>query len=83
MFSRKAQHVLKIVVLTSLVWCLLDVFILNYFSGCDTTPRSSGGGQRNIRHKQDEMGDSAEEDDSVTEVKGLMDKFLDKVPEGE
>lgn len=34
MISRKYQQYLKIVVITSLCWCILDVWILNYFSGC-------------------------------------------------
>ena len=34
MVSRKCQQYLKVVVITSLCWCILDVWILNYFSGC-------------------------------------------------
>jgi len=75
MFSRKSQQVLKVVVLTSLVWCLLDVFILTYFSGCAETQNSfkSSHNQR--------FQDSVEQDEDGT-PRSLLNKFIDKVPEG-
>lgn len=36
MWSRRFQQTLKVVVITSLCWCILDVWILSYFSGCTT-----------------------------------------------
>ncbi|KAF6026707.1 GALNT1 [Bugula neritina] len=74
MFSRKSQQVLKVVVLTSLVWCLLDVFILTYFSGCAETQNSfkSSHNQR--------FQDSVEQDEDGT-PRSLLNKFIDKVPE--
>ena len=83
MFSRKTLHVLKIVVATSLVWCLLDVFILNYFSGCETSSRSARSSHSD-KHQESDSGEQDDNDDSisVTEAKGFMGKLMDKVPDG-
>ncbi|XP_067934331.1 polypeptide N-acetylgalactosaminyltransferase 13-like [Watersipora subatra] len=34
MWSRKWQQTIKIVVITSLCWCIMDVWLLSYFSNC-------------------------------------------------
>ena len=78
MLSRKTVQVLKVIVLTSLVWCMLDVWILTYYSGCADTPVQ-------VQHRQDvdDVEDSDEfKSTSTSKSKSLLDKVLDKVPEG-
>lgn len=82
MFSRKSLHVIKIVVLTSLVWCMLDVWILTYYSDCsDSTPPRRSQQQYDSGENENEIEDSNQEYE-VSTPKSLLNKFIDKVPEG-
>lgn len=78
MFGRKGQQVIKVVVLTSLVWCMLDVWILTYYSGCadNTTPPRS----LRVDKSEQEVEESGEVESST--AKSLLNKFIDKVPNG-
>ncbi|XP_067931373.1 polypeptide N-acetylgalactosaminyltransferase 13-like [Watersipora subatra] len=77
MVSRKTVQVVKVVVLTSLVWCLMDVFLLTYFSGCAETPTKAQ--HRTMTKDSQEIGEEIEEIEPTTS-KNMFNKFIDKVP---
>lgn len=93
MCSRKWQQYLKVIVLTSLVWCMLDVWILTYFSNCaDNASAVSHKVERDIVNKPlsienaKEAGDkepphSAQKSEEKKDG-NLFQKLMDKVPQG-
>ena len=92
MISRKYQQYIKVVVLTSLVWCLLDVWLLTYFSNCTDSPTKPEATVKQRGHNEPVKGhhgvvpDSNEnrEEGKKEDVdrKGLLDRLIDKVPQG-
>ena len=42
MWSRKHHHTIKVVVITSLCWCVFDVWLLSSFSGCANSGLTTG-----------------------------------------
>lgn len=68
------------VVLTSLVWCMLDVWILTYYSGCADNPHPS----RSLKPNADIHipASDSQDDDEDTKDKSILDKVIDRVPDG-
>lgn len=91
LLSRKGQQTLKVVVITSLCWCIVDVWFLSYFSGCTTNSVSSpvfnnkGGGDAGITefpvHSEEQDGGDPMKGQKKTEDKdgGFFNNLL---PEG-
>ena len=97
MVSRKCQQYLKVVVITSLCWCILDVWILNYFSGCaNSSPQAAvkrhipSGSATDLSKadidagNQDDNGDIQNSDEEVVKenVNNKKSFFDNIIPDG-
>lgn len=68
--TRRWSQYVKVIAVTSLFWCSLDIFIINYFSNCNSgvsTPQLSG---QEKHFKQ------------TTKRTNLIDSLIDRVPKG-
>lgn len=92
MFSKRWQQSLKIIVITSLCWCILDVWIISYFSNCASNspslPRVGRGDgalatnpilkeqKQSERSESEGHGDSVERRGEQPKDSGFFDKIL-------
>lgn len=78
---------MKVILLTSLCWCILDVWILNYFSGCAIKGSKSNqlrdGTDLSVTELNDNgRQDQSEDESAVTKTKE-KESFLEKmIPDG-
>ncbi|KAF6027953.1 GALNT1 [Bugula neritina] len=86
MWSRKWQHTIKVVVITSLCWCILDVWFLSYFSNCANEnsnfdkqlhainkAEEAAGGKNEVQGKSRSLVPAVE---NVAKDTGFLDKIL-------
>lgn len=70
--GKKFQQTLKVVVITSLCWCILDVMLIQYFSECANSPKPLPKQD----HPKHEVPARAE--DAKAEKKPLLNRILEQ-----